>query len=1153
MCASAMDTYLKKIELHGFKSFPEKTTIQFHKGITAIIGPNGCGKSNLVDAILWVLGEQRIKNLRGEDNQDLIFNGSASKKALGMTEVGLFIGYKEEETFIARRFFRSGEGKYILNEKFCRGRDVQDTLFNMGIGEKTYFIFEQGAVEKMVSLKPSERRILIEEAAGIAQYLERKKETAQKLIIAQQNLDNLEMILVEKEKRLKELKNQAQYVSRYRSVKTLRNDWLKALLRKKYNTCQGEFDTVRQSMEAEINQESFLAKEIADSEETVLKREQMRWEFERVLKQDQQTLFQANNSLFSVQKETEKTQQRIEFLKQRIEELAKAAKAASVERESLAAKDETAVAEVTDLATAREEREAKRNDVVLRLDEVKKKINHLTPRDQELKKELFVVENELAKSNNEILQLEKSLVRIENEKTNKQNLIQELEKQTGNAEIQGLEAEIEMGERDAATADKALMESESAYQACVAEIRREEESFRSQKIESEQLQNQRKKYERMKEKIQASSPVQSPVQTRGFLQDLIEAAKPHHRILENLYFEEMDAPILTDPQDALKSNQAKLLIPREQEEKIPDAVRNERGFRGMARELYQMKIPGLENLFKDAVIAATLADAIAIFLKYGVPVVTEDAELITAEGILIRHREKGILDVIEEIRTIDLRIRQLAEAIATAEPRLRECREQEKSSLEESKKKKTSASALKEKIIALKSRLDVHRRNRQLNLNRLQITRDEFDRLVTENQRFIEDLGNNRKIREEVEKRKRELIARKEQFAEEYAALQEEAATIEREATAHRHELSLIDEKHRSLAAQSKDLQQRRQRILDQITHGESETTALQNEITGLLKRIQELQQEAKELELKKSEVTGVIREMELKLNALTQEVKEITTQLQSKRTIRDEVRERKKEAEITIASLKKDLFQLEETSAQEINLELKDIEADPEKIAETLAVIEEQYEQNLQKLNRMRESDRLNFSAEAEVQIVEKDHDFMVSQKEDILKSIQDMHSAIHKIDLESRAKFQDAFGVIRENFITNFKILFEGGEADLTLTDQENLLESGLEIQAQPPGKRLQSIRLLSGGEKTLTSLAFLFAMFQYKPSPFCVFDEVDASLDEANIQRFLRFLFQLKEKTQFVIITHNFKTMEHADFIYGISMDEPGISKIYSMKMN
>jgi chromosome segregation protein len=216
------------------------------------------------------------------------------------------------------------------------------------------------------------------------------------------------------------------------------------------------------------------------------------------------------------------------------------------------------------------------------------------------------------------------------------------------------------------------------------------------------------------------------------------------------------------------------------------------------------------------------------------------------------------------------------------------------------------------------------------------------------------------------------------------------------------------------------------------------------------------------------------------------------------------------------------------------------------------LSELESQVETFNERLIKMRDSNRLNFSAESEFELLTKDFNFLLTQRDDVVKSIEDMNEAIKKIDEESKVSFMEAFGSIKENFEKNFQILFEGGEAELSLMEPDNVLDTGLEIKAQPPGKRLLSLKLLSGGEKTLTSLAFLFSLFEYKPSPFCVFDEVDASLDEANIQRFLKFLHKLKEKTQFLIITHNFKTMEEADYLYGISMNEPGISTIYSMKM-
>ena len=374
----------------------------------------------------------------------------------------------------------------------------------------------------------------------------------------------------------------------------------------------------------------------------------------------------------------------------------------------------------------------------------------------------------------------------------------------------------------------------------------------------------------------------------------------------------------------------------------------------------------------------------------------------------------------------------------------------------------------------------------------------------------------------------------------------------EKEKIYHDNTLNLIREKINSRKNSLQETQNRQEKRRQQILNAEAEEKRLEKEITEITAKIKEIKTSGKVLEKEKADLEKSLKNEELALDEVNAQTKKISADLAAKRKVLEEWRENKKVSEISLASIKKDLFQLEEIASQELGMELKDIEADQSLLQGETTELDAQLTDMVNRLNRMRESDRLNFSAEAEYEILEKDFNFLQAQKEDIVKSILDMNTAITRIDNESRVSFLKAFDAIKENFVKNFNILFEGGEAELLLTDSNNVLEAGLEIQVQPPGKRLQSMRLLSGGEKTLTSLAFLFALFEYKPSPFCVFDEVDASLDEANIQRFLKFLHQLKKKTQFVIITHNFKTMEEADYIYGISMDEPGVSKLYSMKM-
>ena len=442
-----MQIYLKKLELHGFKSFPEKTVVQFHRGITAVIGPNGCGKSNLVDALLWVLGEQRIKNLRGENNEDLIFTGSASKKPLGMTEVGAYFANHDADTYIARRFFRSGESKYILNEKFCRNKDVQDTLFDLGIGERNYFIFEQGSVEKMVNLKPSERRILIEEAAGIAQYLERKKETAGKLIIAQQNLDSLELVLQEKNNRLRELKNQVHFARRYREIKNSRNDLLKALLQKKYQVFKEDFDLQGGRIVEFMNGEAAMIKEIGDFDHALLELEGKRWNLDQSLKSNQQFIFDHNNKLLEGSKEVEKTQQRQEFIKQKIAELDRTSAEGEAEIKEIEKQDKVLAAELAGFDRELAGQSGSDRELDQALEAIRKASAERNIEDGHLKKAMFSLQVEISRNRNESAQLEKNLLRLEGDVASRRHIIQELQNQGQDPEIaQGETAVLALAE-----------------------------------------------------------------------------------------------------------------------------------------------------------------------------------------------------------------------------------------------------------------------------------------------------------------------------------------------------------------------------------------------------------------------------------------------------------------------------------------------------------------------------------------------------------------------------------------------------------------------------------------------------------------------------------------------------------------------------------
>lgn len=1155
-----MDTYLEKLELHGFKSFPDKTVIKLHKGITAVVGPNGCGKSNIVDSILWVLGEQRIKNLRGENNEDLIFNGSSSKKPLGMTEVGAFFADQAEQIYIARRFFRSGEGKYILNERYCRNKDIQDVLFKLRLGGLGYFIFEQGSIEKLVSLKPSEKRMMIEEAAGISQYLIRKKETANKLIIAEQNLDNIEILILDKEGRLRDLKNQVNFVLRYRRIKNDKVDHLKTFLRKKKDLFQADFERFKGEIEKLINHEATYSKDISQLEKDLMRLEEKRWLVDKDLKQNQQGIFDQNKQIMARKSEIDRSKQSRNFKNQKSTDLERAIENNKKEIASIQAQQERTGQSIKELEQQLDKEKTGYDALEERVIDLNEHLESTHGDNAGLKSDIFNVQGELSRVNNKIKDIDKRMMRLENEVATRRNFVTQLREQVSSDEI--AETETAIRSLTESLAQKELLSKDIESRCDQNRQKAEQLTAQSKHYRNElrSLENQKNRYLEIKKKIAGDAGKDPGIANHGYLQDLILADKKYHKLLENFYFEEMDAILPQQNEVLFESRLNKGLLRRESVSEFGSLseveaakVANVPGFVSWIKDLYQLKDQGLKDFFKNGALVDDLKTAIQVFVTFGVDVVTQNGETITRDGLLIRNRERGILDVLDEIRETEAKITQMNRDAEAVNRELEEVKKDQPDLLKKRDEFRTQLRAMEKESMQLKSRLETLIKNRETNLKRVKSTEAEIELYLVEKEKLQEEFEILELRNGELEDSFKSLSQRREQYNEGVQSIKENINRVEKEFLQKENNINLIKERIGSANSRLKSLKNNYLRLQQGIESHQNEIAALNEEVAGLNAKEEELSGQLTGLDRKKSDLEQVVRQQETEFNDLNKKIKENTAVLNEKRKTLEELKEDKSRIEIDLSSVKKDLFQLEDLSFKELNTELKNLEAVQELDEIPLEELDEKIESFNTRLAKMRDSNRLNFSAESEYELLNKDYLFLLAQKEDVVKSIEDMNEAIKKIDQESRISFMEAFEEIKGNFEKNFQILFEGGEAELGLMDEDDVLESGLEIKAQPPGKRLLSLKLLSGGEKTLTSLAFLFAMFQYKPAPFCVFDEVDASLDEANIQRFLKFLHKLKENTQFLIITHNFKTMEEADYIYGITMNEPGISTIYSMKMS
>lgn len=1147
-----MKRYLNKLELHGFKSFPEKTVLKFHRGITVVVGPNGCGKSNIVDALLWVLGEQKIKNLRGENNEDLIFSGSSSKKPLGMTEVGAYFANSNEDVYIARRFFRSGESKYILNEKYCRNKDIQDQLYNLNLGGRNYFIFEQGSIEKLISLKPSERRILIEEAAGISQYLIRKKETANKLIIAEQNLDNLQILSTDKENRLRELKNQVNYVSRYRTQKSENIEYMKAFLSKKFEKLDGEFEIKKNEVEKFINQELVISKDISRIEKEYSGFESNKWDLERELKEKQKELYESNQNILSEKGEIENLNQRGEFISQKEEENKDYIK----QNEITIKKSEEQISDVEKrlgkLKKETEEHLKVYKEKEKSLSILKNGSGDISSRRSSIKNGLFSVQSRLSKIDNEIYDNEKRNIRLENEILSKEKFVSDLKKEIEKSNISAEEEKVKVLETNLAKTTGTFSSIETEWKISSEKKDQILNELRNNENEIAGLKNQREKYLQVKIKMTGEKEKPQTENDQKKLQDILELKKEHFSLIENYYFDEVNSFIVKNRDEIPGTSYEKILLGMKQEEKLPDKIKNEKGFIDFIKNFFSINDGATKNILKDGVVVDSLENGLEIFSKYGAGIITLNSEVITRDGVFIRNRKSGILDLLGEIREIERREAEMAVASGTLRKKLGEEEKKVAKLANEFNKLSENVKVVEKEVIQQRSKYENLFNMQANNLKRIKLLESELEMQLSDTDNFENILEEKKEEKKLLEIENKGLIDKRELFEKSEEELNASVNRLEKEFFQIENSLNLSREKLNVAESELNRLKNERTNLENGINNRTIEIDKLKVEVVSIKKRISGLKEKNIRNGENRERLEKVIKEKEIELSSMNNNIKELSEKLTAKRLMLDEIKESKNHKEIDLASLKKDIFSLEEISFKELNLELKLISADEELKKLELSEIENEVNIFSERLIKMRDSNKLNFSAESEYELLSKDHEFLIAQKEDVIQSIGNMNDAIKKIDDESKESFKNAFDEIKENFKRNFQILFEGGDADLNLTDVDNMLETGLEIMAQPPGKRLQSLRLLSGGEKTLTSLAFLFALFEYKPSPFCVFDEVDASLDEANIQRFLKFLHKLKEKTQFLVITHNFKTMEEADYIYGISMNEPGISTIYSMKM-
>ena len=1241
---------LQRLEITGFKSFPDRSELTFDHGVTAIVGPNGCGKSNVVDALTWVLGEQSAKSLRGDRMEDVIFGGSDARKPTGAAEVRLRLGGVaarvpgspgrgsngshelvnaaaelassaavaiEEEPLIVRdvevmrRLYRSGESEYLIDGESVRLRDVQDLLMDAGLGIKAYAVIEQGKIGQILSARPTDRRQLIEEAAGVTKYKSRRRAAELKLEAARQNLTRVDDIVFEVEKQRGALKRQAAKARRYRRLRDELRRWEKVQFAHRYRVLGEAIESGRAQLADARAREAAAAAHVSEVEAML---ERLRLELTEA---DSRTTA-AREKAHAHELEIGRLQQQIAFDKQQIESLVHAGSEIDTEIRTLDARREPARLELGSRRDAGARAVIERDAAAETLQgeeaayaDRQRTIEGLEADVEAARSEVFAAVNAASALRHAMehaagartriaeqigrLDVERTDLEIESDRATAERNEAESAMRRGHAAMEALHL-------DRAAADSELAGARTDRETRLADLRARERDLaglHARLASLEELVASRADYGDGARRVLAES--NGNVGQMGSVADYLDVEKGYERAVEACLGGLLQH-VVVPTHDAVAAGL--------EFAKTHDAGRV--GFlvaEGPATLAASPVVGGELTALVDVVrITGPAADAIRAAIAptciardfesarraaetSNAPIVTLDGEVFRGASVVeggTRAEARGILTTRREIKELRERadedgaaverlrneIASLDVSIATAESSILslqgELHRLEKSSVGFDLQMANAASDL-ERIRRKQEQIATERRSAEEELRvqdaRHEEARESIARIQSE-QKTADDLLNSAQRRlvegreamqaqaartSEAKAAHAALVERSSALALELQRLEEAAAELETRIQTRRDDLQRTEIRRASLTESITASEvmldaglKAFDDLRDQVRAADDASQSLRAAFEGLEGRIRDarrslegIRTEAAQLDVARATAeadlahlaSSCVESVQASLDEVAAEVAELEQQgvLAAARPVDDAP----------------DAAEIEEEAAP-----ATDEAATPVPAVARAMTPDEMVADLRTKIERM---GAVNMMAIDQFDDLESRHTFLTTQRKDLVDSIAATGEAIRRIDKTTKERFKEAFTVINQNFEQTFTTLFGGGRAGLMLLDETDQLESGIDIIAQPPGKRLQSVQLLSGGEKALTAMALMFAIFKYRPSPFCLLDEIDAPLDDANIGRFVEMLQGMQEHTQFILITHNRKTMEIADRLYGVTMEEPGVSKLISVQLN
>jgi len=1163
---------LKQLEVKGFKSFADKTVVNFDQGITGIIGPNGCGKSNIIDSIRWVIGEQKISALRSENLEALVFNGSKSRSASGLAEVSLtfentrgLLPVEFTTVTVTRRFYKNGDSEYRLNDVTCRLKDIQNLFMDTGISTDSYAIIELGMVDDIIKDKEHSRRRMLEQAAGITIYKTRKKEAKQKLDATEQDLNRIEDLLFEINNQLKSLESQARKAEKFFEIKKdyreLSIELAKAALEgfnlqyKELNDNQAESAEQRNLLESEVQ-----ALELAYENEKASHHDQ-----ERDLQLKQQAFNELQQSLRTKENDRNLANQKLLYLKEKQQSLKdflaqSEVKVATLQESIEFTKEQLEEAENAQISLQEKAADAKDSieEKKIIFEEKREKAESLRSGHLAVQRNQFDAEKKVAVADTSIQNLTRSQAQISEEIIHRKDqlgqLTRELEEKQEQLEIQQDQLTSMQDQHEAAKA--AIFSTQSELEDMRSELASETRTLDSKRNEHDLLKSLIDSMEGYPESVKFLHNNKDWDHSAPILSDIIYVEEEYRAALENVLEPYLNYYVVNDMEQGLKAISLlddnkkgkanfflldKIASYEAKTEALPntvhamDVIEVDEPYQKLASYLLQhVYIAEDSNALKNADIAsAVLLDKNGKFVKGKFTLSGGSVGLFEGKKI---GRAKNLEKLADEIVFQDAVVGALKTEIQKKQQDVLRFNEQLKE--KEIKIAENEINQLSNQIFAIQNKIEnlqATQQNATARLEDIEARLEEEKDAISSTREGLDELNKNLKqISEEIQLIQKDYYQAEQDFN--FASASHNDVNLQ--LTRQQSKIDALKQEQVFKENQLVELKLQVTSNADQLQHSSQEIDEAEELLQDAIQVVEDLT-EKKEVDKEALDIA------DRNFYGIRTALEKQETEIRQKTKLREQLDMQLGQLKDKLNELKLHLAGMKERLNVEFKVDLDEILDEPRQTNTPLEELQASTERLKKRLDNMGEVNPTAIEAFTEMK---KRYEFILEQKNDLVTAKDSLLQTIQEVESAANQQFLTTFNQVRENFQRVFKALFtEEDTADMVLMDPENLADTGIDIMAKPKGKRPSSITQLSGGEKTLTATALLFAIYLIKPAPFCILDEVDAPLDDANVGKFTQMIQKFSENSQFIIVTHNKQTMSAVDVVYGVTMQEPGVSKL------